>query len=119
MLGKDKERTIPVPTTLIEKLKRMLVNRGRGGLLFPTKSGLPRYDFLDKAKQIARRAGIPEDQVWLHKFRATFCTRSIWAAVDFPTVQLWMGHDDVTSTMRYAKPNRGKAVREKVEAIWK
>jgi hypothetical protein len=28
----------------------MLVKRGKGGLLFPTKSGLPKYNFLDIAK---------------------------------------------------------------------
>ena len=113
-----KERTIPVPCVLAEKLKRMLVGRGKGGLLFPTASGKPKFDFLDMAKAVARRAGIPEDEVWLHKFRATIATRALWAGVDLRTVQSWMGHTDLASTMRYLKPNRGKEVREKVSAIW-
>jgi integrase len=71
-----KERTIPVPKALVNKLKRVLVVRGKGGLLFPTKNGLPKFDFLDMAKAIAKRAGIDESEVWLHKFRATFCTRA-------------------------------------------
>jgi len=33
-------------------------------------------------------------------------------------VQMWMGHTDLESTMRYLKPNRGKAVREKVNAMF-
>ena len=113
-----KERTIPVPTALMAKLKKMLVERGKGGLLFPTKNGQPKLDFLDMAKVIARRAGIPESDVWLHKFRATFCTRALWGGVDLRTVQSWMGHTDLASTMRYLRPQRDAAVREKVEAIW-
>lgn len=95
----------------------MLVDRGKGGLLFPTKNGLPKFDFLDMAKAAAKRAGIPESEVWLHKFRAPFATRSLWAGVDLRTVQDWMGHTDLASTLRYLKPNRS-VVREKVEAIW-
>lgn len=113
-----KERTIPVPAALMAKLKKMLVDRGKGGLLFPTKNGQPKLDFLDMAKAVARRAGIPESDVWLHKFRATFCTRALWAGVDLRTVQSWMGHADLASTMRYLRPQRDAAVREKVEAIW-
>jgi integrase/recombinase XerD len=85
-----KERTVPVPKALMSKLKQMLVKRGKGGLLFPTKNGLPKYNFLDMAKAIAKRAGIDESEVWLHKFRATFATRSLWAGVDLRTVQDWM-----------------------------
>jgi integrase len=51
---------------------------------------------------------------WLHKFRATFATWHLWKSVDLRTVQDWMGHTDIESTMRYLKPNRNKAVREKV-----
>lgn len=61
-----KERTIPVPKALVAKLKAMLVKRGKSGLLFRTKSGLPKLDFLDNAKSLARRAGINESEVWLH-----------------------------------------------------
>jgi integrase/recombinase XerD len=62
-------------------------------------------------------AGIPESEVWLHEFRATFATRSLWAGVDLRTVQEWMGHTDLASTLRYLKPNRA-VVQEKVESIW-
>ena len=112
-----KERTIPVPAALMAKLKRMLVERGKGGLLFPTKNGLPKFDFLDMAKAIAKRAELSQDQVWLHKFRSTFATRSLWAGVDLRTVQAWLGHKELESTLRYLKPNRNQ-VRDKVEAIW-
>lgn len=81
-----KERTIPVPAALMAKLKKMLVERGKGELLFPTKNSQPKLDFLDMAKAVARRAEIPESDVWLHKFRATFCPRALWAGVDLRTV---------------------------------
>jgi integrase/recombinase XerD len=112
-----KERSVPVPATLMEKLKKMLVERGKGDLLFPTSSGKPKYNFLDICKAIARRAGIPEDEVWLHKFRATFATRSLWAGIDLRTTQSWMGHVDLASTMRYLKPNQ-RVDKNKVAAIW-
>lgn len=50
-----KERTIDVPKALAEKLKKMLVKRGKGGLLFQTANGLPKFDFLNGAKAIGRR----------------------------------------------------------------
>jgi site-specific recombinase XerD len=42
----------------------------------------------------------------------------VWQDVDLRTVQQWMGHSDLESTLRYLKPNRGGAVREKVNAIF-
>jgi integrase len=83
-----------------------------------TANGKPKFDYLDMAKAVARRARIDESEVWLHKFRATFCTRALWAGVDLRTVQSWMGHTDLASTMRYLRPQRDAAMRSKVEAIW-
>jgi len=34
------------------------------------------------------------------------------------TVQLWMGHADMESTMRYLTPHRSQAVREKVNTMF-
>jgi site-specific recombinase XerD len=55
---------------------------------------------------------------WLHKFRATFATMHLWDGVDLRTVMNWMGHKNIASTMRYLKPNRGLAVRAKVESTF-
>jgi hypothetical protein len=74
--------------------------------------------FLDNCKAVAKRAKLSPDNFWLHKFRATFATRHLWAGVDLRTVQHWMGHKDLESTMRYLKPNLSQKVREKVEAAW-
>jgi len=44
---------------------------------------------------------------------------ALWAGADLRTVQLWMGHTDMESTMRYLKLNRGQAVREKDNAMFR
>jgi site-specific recombinase XerD len=74
--------------------------------------------FLECCKTIAKRAKLEPKDFWLHKFRSTFATWALWAGVDLRTVQLWMGHTDMESTMRYLKPNRSQAVREKVNAMF-
>jgi hypothetical protein len=38
--------------------------------------------------------------------------------VDLRTVQQWLGHSDMESTMRYLKPSRSQQVREKVNEIF-
>jgi site-specific recombinase XerD len=40
------------------------------------------------------------------------------AEVDLRTVQQWLGHSDMESTMRYLKPSRSEKVREKVNEIF-
>jgi integrase/recombinase XerD len=69
-------------------------------------------------KAVAEQAKLDEDNFWLHKFRATFGNRCRWAGVDLRTVQQWLGHSDMESTMRYLKPSRSQQVREKVNEIF-
>lgn len=75
-------------------------------------------DFLNCLKAVTARAGLDKETFWLHKFRATFATRCLWAGVDLRTVQQWLGHSDMESTMRYLKPSRSKQVRDKVNEIF-
>ncbi len=74
--------------------------------------------FLDCLKAVAEPANLDKENFWLHKFRATFATRCLWAGVDLRTVQQWLGHSDMESTMRYLKPSRSQHVREKVNEIF-
>jgi integrase/recombinase XerD len=69
-------------------------------------------------KACAERAELDQDEFWLHKFRATFATWHLWAGIDLSTVQLWLGHKDLASTMRYLKPSRSQATRDKVNATF-
>src|SRR5579863_6979677 len=58
----------------------------------------PKLDFLDCLKAVAERAELNPEDFWLHKVRATFATRCLWAGVDLRTVQQWLGHSDMEST---------------------
>lgn len=110
-----KGREIPVPRCLIETLKSAKANATSGcPLLFPTSGCKPHGDFLDILKARAKDAGLIPDDFWLHKFRATFATWHLQAGVDLRTVQQWLGHTDLASTMRYLKPARGAEVQQKV-----
>ena len=70
-------------------------------LVFPTAGCNPKLDFLDCLKTCAERAKLDKDNFWLHKFRSTFATRCLWVGGDLRTVQQWLGHSDLESTMRY------------------
>jgi integrase/recombinase XerD len=114
-----KEREIPIPAKLAKGLKAWMAKSDKScALLFPTSGGNPKLDFLDCLKAVARRAQLDEGEFWLHKFRATFATRCLWAGVDLRTVQLWLGHSDMESTMRYLKPSRSLQVQKKVNEIF-
>ena len=114
-----KEREIPIPTKLAKRLKVWIAKSDKNcTLLFPTTGCNPKLDFLDRLKAVAERAKLDKDNFYLHKFRATFATRCLWAGVDLRTVQQWLGHSDLESTMRYLKPSRSMHVREKVNEIF-
>ena len=126
-----KEREIPVPAKLLRSLKKLQAKSNGCPLVFPTSGCKPKRDFLDCCKAIAKRAKLNCGQCdgckgrakwcehwFLHKFRATFATWSLWAGVDLRTVQQWLGHSDMESTMRYLKPSRSQQTREKVNEIF-
>lgn len=114
-----KEREIPIPAKLVSALKGWKKKSDRScSLLFPTAGCKPKLDFLDCLKAVAERAGLNREDFWLHKFRATFATWSLWAGVDLRTVQSWLGHSDIESTMRYLKPSRSQEVRDKMNEVF-
>jgi integrase/recombinase XerD len=114
-----KEREIPIPVKLVKILKAWKAKANKTcSLVFPTSGCNPKLDFLDCLKAVAERAGLEQENFWLHKFRATFATWSLWAGVDLRTVQQWLGHSDMESTMRYLKPSRSQETRDKVNEIF-
>jgi integrase len=114
-----KEREIPIPAKLAASLKKWMAKSDKScNLLFPTAGCNPKLDFLDCLKVCAERAKLNKNNFYLHKFRATFATRCLWAGVDLRTVQQWLGHSDMESTMRYLRPSRNQAVRDKVNDIF-
>jgi integrase/recombinase XerD len=113
------EREIPIPDTLVASLKAWQTKADKScGLVFPTAGCRPKLDFLDCLKAVVERAGLNPGDFILHRFRATFCTWHLRSGTDLRTVQNWMGHKDIESTMRYLKPNEGAGVRDKVNAAF-
>src|ERR1019366_5836928 len=53
---------------------------------------------------------------FLHKFRHTFATEHLRHGVDIRTLQAWMGHRDIKSTIVYLKGVQSKDVLEKINA---
>jgi integrase/recombinase XerD len=114
-----KEREIPIPAKLVTSLKALKAKSDKTcNLVFPTSGCNVKMNLLDDLKAVAERAEQNPGDFWLHKFRATFATRCLWAGVDLRTVQNWLGHSDMESTMRYLKPSRSQQVREKVNEIF-
>jgi integrase len=114
-----KERHVPIPDRLVAALKAHQAKTTKNyGLLFPTSGCKPKGNFLDDLKAVAERTELDKESFWLHKFRATFCTTHLRNGVDLRTVQAWMGHTDIESTMRYLRPAEGDAVREKVNTAF-
>jgi integrase/recombinase XerD len=115
-----KARTIPIPERLAASLKAWKSNRPdqKCPLVFPTAGCKPKRDFLDCLKAVASRAGLDPDTCWLHKFRSTFATRCLCSGLDLRTVQEYLGHSDMESTMRYLKPSRSDATRAKMNTIF-
>ena len=114
-----KEREIPIPARLMKELKVWKAQSDKTcPIVFPTNGCKPKFDFLDGLKSVAERAEMNPEDFWLHKFRATFATWSLWAGVDLRTVQQWLGHKDMESTMRYLKPSRSKESHDKVNQIF-
>jgi integrase/recombinase XerD len=114
-----KEREIPIPEKLVASLQAAKAKHDKScGLVFPTAGCKPKLDFLDCLKACAERAKLMKEDFWLHKFRATFATWHLWAGVDLRTVQQWLGHSDMESTMRYLKPSRSQATKDKVNATF-
>jgi integrase len=61
---------------------------------------------LDVCKAVAGRAELDAAKFNLKTFRSTYATRMLRAGFDVRTVQQWMGHKSLETTMRYLVPAR-------------
>lgn len=57
-----------------------------------------------KCKAVAGRAGLNSEKFDLKTFRSTYATRMLRSGFDVRTVQHWMGHKSLETTMRYLVP---------------
>ena len=111
------ERSVPVPDSLIDSLlKRKRISTSM--LVFPGPNGKPNGHFLRVLQNLAFRAGLncgecvnkvghrcatkPICGEWgLHKFRKTFATFHNEAGIPVSTLRLWLGHSDLSTSLRY------------------
>ena len=129
------ERTVPLPAGLMERLrKRKERKQARPhDLVFGNTKGRPDSEMDMVVKRVAERAGLNCGQCvtehnnkcaegpycmnfFLHKFRHTFATNHLRDGVDIRTVQAWLGHRDIKSTMVYLKGIRSKDAAHKVNS---
>jgi integrase/recombinase XerD len=134
------EREVPVPQKLISLLEKFRPkNAGPDDPVFPSLTGRPDGDMLDKLKAVAWRGKLncghcatthtlsdgtvktnrcsqgPYCCRWfLHKFRHTFATRHLQDGIDIRTLQQWMGHRDIASTMVYLKGVRNADIQNRI-----
>jgi integrase/recombinase XerD len=116
---KDREeRSIPIPSSLIEALKQRFEKRTHQRWIFPTDRGQPDGHMLRRLQTVALRAGLSCGDCrtkggkscrstaccrnfGLHKFRRTFATINHENGVSIRTLMEWLGHSDMETTIRY------------------
>ena len=97
------EREVPVPAELAELLERHPVSID-SPFVFPSPTGNREQNFLRRCKLVAERAGLDPEEFDLKTFRSTYATSMLRRGFDVRTVQHWMGHKSLETTMRYLAP---------------
>jgi integrase len=85
-------------------------------------SGELRFRFFDKFSsryRVVRPTYENEPDSALQNQHLSFVGRTKGSSkLDLRTVQQWLGHSDMESTMRYLKPSRSQQTRERVNEIF-
>ena len=97
------DREVPAPAELMEELRKH-PHRPSCQLVFPSPTGNREQHMLDHCKSIATRAKLDPTKFDLKTFRSTYATGLLRRGFDVRTVQHWMGHKSLETTMRYLAP---------------
>ena len=95
-----KERPIPVPAGLLERLKARRERNPKGVLIFPNTKGTPDSCLLARVRKAGKRAGMDPKTITLHKFRKTFGTRYAEKHGVRNAKEL-LGHASIVTTEKY------------------
>src|ERR1017187_6566615 len=97
------EREVPITVQLAELLRNH-PKRTDSQFVFPSRTGNREQHMLDRCKAVAARAELDAAKFDLKTFRSTYATRMLRSGFDVRTVQHWMGHKSLETTMRYLVP---------------
>jgi len=97
------DREVPAPVELLEELRK-LTHQPTCQFVFPSPTGNREQHMLDHCKAIAMRAELDPTRFDLKTFRSTYATGMLRRGFDVRTVQHWMGHKSLETTMRYLAP---------------
>jgi site-specific recombinase XerD len=106
----NKDRGVPLPAVLLGELRDYWhAYRPGTDYLFPGPTGRPlNVATIQRPFQAARRAcGLPE-RVTIHTLRHCYATHLLEAGTDLPTLQRLLGHNDISTTMRYLHLRAGR-----------
>ena len=108
------EREIPLHVELA-KLLTCHPRQDSSHFVFPSPTGNREQNMLLKCKAVAERCGLDPAKFDLKTFRSTYGTRMLRFGFDVRTVQHWMGHKSLETTMRYLAP--AVDVQDKVDLV--
>lgn len=138
-------RTIPLPDTLVSELKSREKAKEHSRWIFVNDGGRPDNHFLRKLKRIALRAGVNCGQcktsitkgrwkrtlrevtcktdpvcehIYLHRLRKTCATRWMEYGVPIRTIQAYLGHKNLETTMLYLGVTDSSKLRGNINAAF-
>ena len=117
VVGKgNKERVVPIGTTALQWIQRyldesrsvMLKDPRITEALFVSRrnKGMTRQAIWENVKRYTRACGI-DKALSPHKLRHSFATHMLSGGADLRTVQILLGHEDITTTEIYTHVDRG------------
>jgi len=99
-----KSRIIPVGNKLLNILRSHYKKNKNPTFLISNKDG-SHYHHIQKLFSNIKNIAAADFRGGIHILRHSFATNAIEKGVNPPTLQLWMGHSDINTTMRYVHIN--------------